>query len=444
MDTVDTLFSNACIVTVDSRFNVIENGALTVRDGTIERVWSPSGDAPLPPAAESMDCSGKLLMPGLVNAHTHLPMALFRGLADDLALDQWLQDFIFPAESRYLSPQTVCTGTRLSVAEMLLNGTTTCCDGYFHADDVARTVSMTGLRAVVGQGVIDFPAPGVPDPTRNIEQAESFVESWQHRSKMLQPSIFCHSPYTCSSQTLQAAKAAAARQGVLFQIHAAETRLEVQQCREVNGCSPVQYLHDLGILDSGTLLIHAVWMEPGDIDLIAGSGARVVHCPESNMKLASGIAPVPDFIGSGVAVGLGTDGCASNNDLDLFGEMRSAALLHKAVRLDPTAMDAACVVRMATIEGARVLGLDRHTGSLEAGKQADLIVVDLNQPHLVPLYHPASHLVYAARGSDVRHVMIAGRWIVQDRQCITLDAASSILEVEKLARKIGNSMPPVG
>lgn len=443
MNTVDTLFFNARIVTVDSQFKLIENGALTVRDGIIERVWSPSGDAPLPQAAESLDCSGKLLMPGLVNAHTHLPMALFRGLADDLALDRWLQDFIFPAESRYLSPQAVCTGTRLSVAEMLLNGTTTCCDGYFYADSVARTVSLTGLRAVVGQGVIDFPAPGVSDPSRNIEQAETFVDAWQHRSEMLQPSIFCHSPYTCSSQTLQSAKAAAARKGVLFQIHVAETRIEGQQCREANGCSPVTYLHDLGILDSDTLLIHAVWMEPGDIDLIAGSGARIVHCPESNMKLASGIAPVPDFIGSGVAVGLGTDGCASNNDLDLFGEMRSAAMLHKAARLDPTAMDAASVVRMATIEGARVLGLDRHIGSLEAGKQADLIVVDLNQPHLVPLYHPASHLVYAARGSDVRHVMIAGRWIVRDRQLITLDAAALIQDVEKLAQKIGDRVTAV-
>jgi 5-methylthioadenosine/S-adenosylhomocysteine deaminase len=440
MNAIDTLFFNARIVTVDSQFQIIENGALTVRDGMIESVWSPSGDVPLPQAAESMDCSGKLVMPGLINAHTHLPMALFRGLADDLALDQWLQDYIFPAESRYLSPQAVCTGTRLSVAEMLLNGTTTCCDGYFYADEVARTVSRTGLRAVVGQGVIDFPAPGVPDPTRNVEQAEVFVESWRQRSKMVQPSIFCHSPYTCSPQTLRSAKAAAARGGALFQIHVAETRFEGQQCRDANGCSPVKYLHDLGILDADTLLIHAIWMEPGDIDLISASGARIVHCPESNMKLASGIAPIPDFIDSGVPVGLGTDGCASNNDLDLFGEMQSAAMLHKAARLDPTAMDAASVVRMATIEGARVLGLDGQIGSLEAGKQADLIVVDLNRPHLVPLYHPASHLVYAARGSDVRHVMIAGRWIVQNRQLITLDATALIREAEELARKIGNHM----
>ena len=225
--------------------------------------------------------------------------------------------------------------------------------------------------------------------------------------------------------------------GVCFQIHVAETQFEVRQCREANGCSPVKYLHDLGILDARTLLIHAVWVDEHDIEIIAGSGARIVHCPESNMKLASGIAPVPDFIAAGVPTGLGTDGCASNNDLDLFGEMDTAAKVHKAHRLDPTVLDAIGVLRMATIDGACVLGLERQTGSLEAGKQADLIGIDLRQPHLMPHYHPASHLVYAARGSDVLNVMIAGRWVVQDRQLITIDLNSLLDEVEKLGQRIG-------
>ncbi len=437
MSKADTLFYNARIMTVDSDFKDIETGALTVRDGVIEKVWPTLSDAALPPAEETVDCSGKLVMPGLVNSHTHLPMSVFRGLADDLALDQWLNDYIFPAEAKHISPQSVSLGTRLSVAEMLLNGITACCDGYFHADDVAQAISATGMRAVVGQGVIDFPAPGVPDPSRNVAAAETYVEAWKQQSNALQPSIFCHSPYACSPQTLQAAKAAAQRLGVLFQIHVAETRFEVQQCREANGCSPVAYLHRLGILDARTVLIHAVWVDADDIAIMSDSGAGVVHCPESNMKLASGIAPVPEFMEAGLTVGLGTDGCASNNDLDLFSEMNTTAKLHKVHRLDPTVLDAASVIRMATIEGARLLGLERQIGSLEAGKQADLIVLDLRQPHLLPLYHSTSHMVYAARGSDVRHVMIAGRWIVQDRQLITLDLASLMQEVEKLSRKIG-------
>jgi 5-methylthioadenosine/S-adenosylhomocysteine deaminase len=440
MKKADTLFFNARILTADSRFSDIENGALAVRDGLIEKVWSPSAEAQLPQAKESIDCSGKLVMPGLVNGHTHLPMSLFRGLADDLALDRWLNDYIFPAEANYISPQTVGLGTRLSAAEMLLNGITTCCDGYFYAEQVAQAISATGMRAAIGQGVIDFPAPGVPDPSRNVDVAASFVAAWQGRSKLLQPSIFCHSPYTCSPQTLQAAKAAAAQAEALFQIHVAETRFEVQQCQEANGCSPVAYLHGLGILDAQTVLIHAVWLDPDDIAMIADSGTGVVHCPQSNMKLASGVAPVPECIDAGLIVGLGTDGCASNNDLDLFGEMKTAAGLHKVQRLDPAVMDAASVIRMATIAGARLLGLERDVGSLEAGKQADLIVLDMQQPHLLPLYRPVSHIVYAARGSDVRHVMIAGRWVVQDRQLITLDLASLMKEVKTLGRKIGHGL----
>jgi 5-methylthioadenosine/S-adenosylhomocysteine deaminase len=440
MKKADTLFFNARILTVDSRFSNIENGALAVRNGIIEKVWLPSAKAPLPQAKESIDCSGHLVMPGLVNAHTHLPMSLFRGLADDLDLDRWLNDYIFPAEANYISSQTVGLGTRLSAAEMLLNGITTCCDGYFHAEAVAEAISATGMRASIGQGVIDFPAPGVPDPSRNVDVAASFVAAWQSRSNLLQPSIFCHSPYTCSPQTLQAAKAAAVQAGVLFQIHAAETRFEVQQCQEANGCSPVAYLHGLGILDPQTVLIHAVWVDPDDIAMIAESGAGVVHCPQSNMKLASGIAPVPGFIDAGLTIGLGTDGCASNNDLDLFSEMKTTAGLHKVQQLNPAVLDAKSVIRMATFDGARLLGLERDVGSLEAGKQADLIILDMQQPHLLPLYHPASHIVYAARGSDVRHVMVAGRWIVQDRQLITLDLALLIKEIGALSQKIGRGV----
>ncbi len=435
MDQVDCLIVNAMVLTMDEAGTCFEKGAVAVKDGRIAGVGR-GDDFRSWRAKEIFDARGDLIMPGLVNTHTHLPMSLFRGLADDLPLEKWLQEHIFPAEAKYITPESVQTGARLSMAELLLNGTTTICDGYFLARRIAESVQEAGLRAVLGQGVIDFPAPGVPDPERKIDVARSFVQQWQGRTDLIQPSIFCHAPYTCSSETLVAAKQAANELGVLFQIHVAETRVEARQCRQSHGCSPVQYLHQLDLLDQKTLLVHAVWVDKTDIQLIARSKARVAHCPESNMKLASGVAPVPDMLMAGVTVGLGTDGCASNNDLDLWGEMDMAAKLHKVQNLDPTQMDAAAVLRMATIEGARALGLDREIGSLESGKQADLILIDLNQPHLTPLYHPRSHLVYAAHAADVRHVMIAGRWVVRDRFLQTMDMDGLLQEARQMGRRI--------
>jgi 5-methylthioadenosine/S-adenosylhomocysteine deaminase len=432
----DILIHNGTIVTVDAHFTMLLRGAVAVRGDTIQRVWQPRGDASLPEARETVDALGGLVLPGLVNTHTHLPMSLFRGLADDLPLSVWLNDHIFPAEARFITPQSVAAGTRLSCAEMLLSGTTTCCDGYFLADQVTGAVQGTGMRAVIGQGVIDFPAPGVPDPALNADHARAFVSHWQGRSALLAPSVFCHSPYTCSSDTLLAAKKAADENGALFQIHVAETRKEVDDSRSAHGCSPVARLQRLGLLDARTLLVHSVWVDPYDIEIIARSGARVVHCPQSNMKLAAGIAPVPAMLRAGINAGLGTDGCASNNDLDLFGEMDMAAKLHKVHLADPTVMDAQTVLRMATIQGAACLGLDGRVGSLEAGKQADIVIVDGHQPHLTPMYNPASHLVYAACGADVRHVLIAGRWVVRQRKLLTIDLAPLVAEVNDLAHHI--------
>lgn len=436
MKTADTLIRNATVLTLAPSDAIQTSGAVAVRGDRIAAVGPEHRFADWQ-IGETVDAGGGLVMPGLINAHTHLPMTLFRGLADDLPLDQWLQEHIFPAEARFITPRTVPASTRLAVAEMLLDGTTCCCDGYFLEDHVAGTVARTGMRAVLAQGVIDFPAPGVPDPSRAIEVARDYVQRWQERCALIRPSIFCHAPYTCSAETLQAAKAAARQLGVSFQIHVAETQSEQQQCRQANGCSPVAYLHKLGLLDKGTILVHAVWVDAADIALIAQSGASVVHCPESNMKLASGVAPIPDMLKAGISVGLGTDGCASNNDLDLLAEMDSASKLHKVHRRDPTVMDAAGVVRMATCEGARVLGLDHLIGSLEVGKQADLIIVDVRQPHSTPLYRPYSHLVYAARGSDVRDVMIAGRWVVRERELMTIDKAAALREAAELGREIG-------
>ncbi len=431
----DILMTNGRVLTMDEHGTLIEEGAVAITESKIIAVGAASDLSGIQ-AKVVMDAQGKLIMPGLVNGHNHMPMSIFRGLADDLPLEKWLQEIIFPAEAEFISPDVVRLGTQLSVAEMLLSGITTCCDGYFLASDIAHAVKDSGLRTVLGQGVIDFPAPGVPNPKENVSSAKAFVRDWQTSSSLITPSIFCHSPYTCAPQTLQAAKEAAHELGVLFQIHIAETRFEVQQCRQTHGCSPVQHLSHLGVLDNNTLLVHGVWIDEADMEEIARFGAGVIHCPESNMKLASGIAPVPQMIARGIVVGLGTDGCASNNDLDLFGEMDSAAKLHKVNQSDPTTMDARTVVRMATTQGASALRMDHKIGSLEVGKEADLIIIDLAQPHLVPMYHPESHLVYSVKGGDVQDVMIAGQWVVRNRQLLTLDVDDVLEEAKAMAASI--------
>ncbi|MBW1867270.1 MAG: amidohydrolase [Deltaproteobacteria bacterium] len=424
----DTLIYNATIVTVDSEFTVIPDGLVAIANGRIVRV-EPVPAAKLPPARETINARGAIILPGLVNAHTHLPMTLFRGLADDLPLHTWLNDHIFPAEGRFINPETVRYGTLLGCIEMLLSGTTTCCDGYFLEDHVAGAVLESGMRAVLGQGVIDFPAPGVPDPAQNIAAAIDFIDKWKDKTPRITPSLFCHSLYTCGPETLKKANRAALEKGVLFQIHVAETMAEKKQCRDKYGITPIRHLARLGILTPTSLLAHCVWVDTADIETIAGCNAAVAHNPESNMKLASGIAPVVSFLECGIKTGLGTDGCASNNDLDMFREMGSAARLHKVHSLDPVVMNAQTVLEMATIGGARAIGLDHQIGSLEPGKQADLIVIDLSSPHLTPMYNPVSHLVYAVKGSDVRDVFVAGEPLVRNHNMIKLDA-------EKIMRKV--------
>jgi len=419
-DHVDTLITNGIVLTMDADGRIIENGSVAIKDSKI--VWlGRARETDHARADAVIDANGGIIMPGLINTHTHVPMTIFRGLADDLPLDVWLNQHIFPAEATFINNENVALGTQLACAEMLLSGTTCFCDGYFLEDRVAQEVSKTGMRAVLGQGVIDFPAPGVPEHQENVAVATGFVEIWHAKSALIQPAIFCHSAYTCSAATLSAAKSAASDLGVIFQIHAAETKAEAGMIQSGQGQSPVQYLNKHGILDANTLLVHAVWVDDDAIASIKDSGAAVSHNPESNMKLASGIAPVPKYLTAAIPVGLGTDGCASNNDLDLFAEMDMTAKLHKVALLDPSTTDAHTILKMATIEGARAIGLDKQIGSLEPGKQADLIVIDTQKPHLIPLYSPISQVVYAVRGSDVRDVMVAGKILVRNRSLLTLD-----------------------
>jgi 5-methylthioadenosine/S-adenosylhomocysteine deaminase len=432
----DIVVHNGLIITVNSDFDIIENGVVCISNGTIHRIEAQVHDTPLPEAKEIIDANGGIIMPGLVNTHTHLPMTLFRGLADDLPLALWLDEFIFPCEAKHLTPETVRLGTLVACAEMLLSGTTTCCDGYFFEDDVAAAVYKSGIRGVLGQGIIDFPAPGVPDPSDNIKNAMRFVEKWQEVSPLITPSIFCHSPYTCCEETLKKAKAACDSKALLFQIHAAETKSEYIRIQTEQHTTPVKYLDSIGILNENTLMVHGIWLEDDDIKIIAKRRSKVSHNPQSNMKLASGIAPVPSLITAGVTVGLGTDGCASNNDLDLFREMDTAAKLHKVNLMDPTVMDAKTVLKMATREGAKAIGLDNHIGSLEPGKQADVIIIDTDKPHLVPMYNPVSHLIYTAQGSDVRDVMVAGRILVRNKNLLTLDLEDILERLTRLSGSI--------
>ncbi len=436
MEKLDIVIYNASIVTVNSDFDIIDNGMVGVKDGCIAQIGPLEENQPPPAAAEMIDARGGIVMPGLVNTHTHLPMTLFRGLADDLPLETWLNEHIFPAEQKAINPESVYAGSLLACAEMLLSGTTCCCDGYFYESHVAQAIMESRMRAVAAQGVIDFPAPGVPDARLNVQTAIAFVENgWKDESAVI-PSIFCHSPYTCSSETLKMAKNAARKHHLLFQIHAAETRDERERCFNEHGVSPIRYLADLGILDSGTLLVHTIWVDDDDIGIIAQSGAKVSITTESEMKLASGIAPLEKFIQAGVTVGLGTDGCASNNDLDLFREMDVTAKLQKVNSADPTTADASTVIKLATIGGAHAIGLGHLIGSLEPGKMADLIVIDTHKPHLTPVYNLPSLIVYAASGADVRDVWVEGEAVVRNRQLLTLDVNTLMANVNQLKTTI--------
>jgi len=348
----------------------------------------------------------------------------------------WLQHHIFPMEARFVDKEMVNDGALLAMAEMILSGTTTVCDGYFFENQIAEAALSCGLRAVVSQGFADFATPDNPRYEKMMAAADRFAARWLPHAPLITPAFFCHSPYTCSPQTLVNVKAAARGAGILYLTHLLENQSEIDTIEGRYGKKPVQHLYDLGVLDERTIAVHCNWMSPDDIALFADLGVSVSHNPASSMKLAAGIAPVPDMLARGVAVGLGTDGSASNNDLDLFQEMDLAAKIHKVTQLDPTVMSAETVVRMATIEGARVLGLDALIGSVETGKRADLILVDMNQPHLTPLYNPYSHLVYAVRGADVKTSIIDGRIVMENRRLLTIDLAAAMEKVRAIGERI--------
>ncbi|MBI5250495.1 MAG: amidohydrolase [Desulfomonile tiedjei] len=412
---------------------VVPHGKTVIKGNMLSEVNSQL-EAP-PFSSEVIDCSNCLIMPGLVNAHTHAAMSLLRGLADDLPLDKWLNDCIFPSEAKHVGPEFVFLGTSLSAVEMALGGITTFADGYFFMEKAADAAAEVGLRAVIAQGILDVPSPDCPDPAKWNKRIEEFFARFPE-SPLTRPALFCHSPYLCGPETFRIAKKLAADHGTLLFAHISETRCEVEEIASRFGKTPLEHVHDLGILDRNFVNVHCVHLSDHEKDILADSGAGVVHCPESNMKLASGACPTRDLLKRGTSVAIGTDGPASNNNLDIFEEMRSAALMAKLVTSDPEALDARSVLRMATIQGAQVLGLDHSIGSLKAGKLADLIVIDLDRPHLTPVFDPVSHLVYCARGSDVRDVIVNGRIVVRDGSIITIDYSELASQVRSFAAKI--------
>ena len=429
------------LLTLDDSRTVVDHGTILVRDGVIREI-GPADRYGEAVASKTLHYPHGLVMPGLINTHTHAPMSLFRGLADDLSLETWLHSYIFPAEAGFLNPDFAYWGTLLSTAEMALSGTTCFADGYFFEHHVARAVEQSGLRAVLAQGVIDFPAPGVPDPAENIATATRFIREWRGRSDLITPALFCHSTYTCSAETLRRGKKAARDLDALFFAHLAETGGEVEQVLQREGKTPTGFLDSLGVLDPQTVGVHCVWMTDEDMDIMAARGAMVSHAPESEMKLASGVPPVPDLLRRGVTVSLGTDGCASNNDQDMFQEMDVAAKLQKVSRMDPTALPAWETVWMATRGGAAALGLGDLGGSLEKGKRADIIVLDLRKPHLLPLFDYYSHLVYAAKGSDVVTVLVNGKPIVEDGRFLAFDLEETFERISRIAANIARTLRP--
>jgi len=407
------------ILTLDSKNSILENGFLCIGGDSISKIGT--GNPTSVKAEKIIDAEGGLILPGLVNCHTHAAMSLFRGLADDLPLMEWLNNYIFPAE-RKIDSEFVYTGTLLALAEMIMSGTTTFCDMYLFEDQVARAARKAGVRCLVGEVLYDFPSPNYGPVEKGLEYTESLIQQWR-KDPLVSIAVEPHSLFTCSPKLLTASNELALKYKVPLIIHVAETLTEVSEIKEKYGKTPVQHLNSLGLLGPHLIADHCVHLEDVDIKTMAAHGVKVVHNPESNMKLASGIAPIPQMLSQGLTVGLGTDGCASNNNLDLFSEMDTAAKLHKVNTLDPTVMDALSVLKMATIQGAEVLGLQDVTGSLEVGKKADVIVIDTHKPHLTPMYNAASHLVYAARGNDVRHSIINGQPVMEDRKLLTLDIA---------------------
>lgn len=420
------------VVTMDQAGTVYSPGYVELKDGLISSL-GPLDKAPR--AGKRIDYANAAIIPGLINSHTHAAMSLFRGIADDLSLDDWLGNHIWPLETKFLSPEFVRAGTRLAALEMLKAGTTLFADMYFFEDEVASAAKEAGIRVLLGEGVIAFPTASVRDPDRIFDHIRSQVKRYR-ADELVNVHIAAHSTYASSEEQLRHCAELAGELGLSIKIHCAESRKEVEECLAKHGRSQVAYLESLGLLDARIGLVHMVWPNDADWELLKRDNISVISCPQSNLKLGSGIPPIARYIDEGIRVSLGTDGAASNNNLDIWEELRLAAFLAKGTTLDPTRVTAERALRMVTMDAARTLGTDEGLGSLEPGKKADLTVVDLSNPHTTPTYDIYSTLVYAAGAADVRDVFVSGRRVVKAGSLTTLDEEAVLAEARKWSEKI--------
>jgi 5-methylthioadenosine/S-adenosylhomocysteine deaminase len=433
--TVSLIVANGTVITVDANRRVIERGSVAIDGRDIVAVDTSANITSRFVARDTIDAADAVVMPGLINTHTHAPMVLFRGLADDLALMDWLQKYIFPAEAKTVSPEFVRAGTRLAALEMIESGTTTYTDMYYFEEEIARVTKAAGLRGVLGETIIQFPVPDAKTPAESLARTERFAKEFAG-DDLITPAVAPHAMFTLDAATLKASRALADRLKIPVIIHLSETKDEVKTSTDKYNATPTAFLESLNFWGPRSLAAHAVHMTPADIEILVRRGVGVGHNPESNMKLASGIAPVETMRKAGIRVGIGTDGAASNNDLDMFEAMRQTAFLHKLVNGDPRAIPAPVALEMATIEGARALGMDKEIGSLEAGKRADLLVVSMASARQTPMYDPVSHVVYVTRGDDVRTTVVNGKVLMRDRRILTLDRRAVLAEARLFADKV--------
>ncbi|MEA3459744.1 MAG: amidohydrolase, partial [Chloroflexota bacterium] len=437
----DLILSGGTVITMDDQREIFSEGAVVVKGGSIVAVGPVVDLTEKYEAEETLDCTGRVIVPGLVNAHTHVPMSLLRGLADDLRLEVWLHGYMLPVERKFVSPEFCYWGTLLSCAEMIRSGVTCFADMYYYEDEVAKAAVEAGVRAVCAETLMRSPTPDSASYDEGLDRCREFVERWEGH-ELITPAVGPHSSYMCPPELLLESARLAREYDVPLLIHLSETKEEVEESRKLNGCGPVAYVDRYGVLETKAVAAHCVHVSQEEMELMARRGTGVVHNPTSNLKLASGVADVRHMLDLGLKVGLGTDGPASNNDQDMFEEMRLAALLAKGVTGDPTAVPARAALAMATIGGARALHMEDIIGSIEVGKRADLVVVDLDKPHVTPKFalsegNVYAQLVYAAKSTDVCHVLVDGRLLMRDGEFLTVDVDAIEAEAQRMADEIG-------
>lgn len=436
---VDLLVLGGTVVTMDQTRRVIDEGGIAVSQGRVVAIGPRAEIEARYMSRQKVIATGKVITPGLINGHTHVPMVLFRGLADDLDLQEWLTKYIFPAEAKNVTEEFVRVGARLGLAEMIRGGTTTYCDMYYFEDAIADETAKAGVRGVLGETIIDFPVADNKTNAEGMAYVEKFVARWKGHD-LIVPAIAPHAPYTVSEEHLKAARAFSDRTGAPIVTHISETKREVDDSVKAKGASPVAYLERIGFLNDRVIAAHMVWPQGTDIAILKSRGVGVVHNPQSNMKLASGVAPVPRMLTEKLFIGLGTDGAASNNDLNMWEEMDTVAKLHKVFTGDPKVISAQEAFELATIRGAQALHLEKEIGSLETGKRADLLVIDRDTLNQIPLYNVYSDLVYATKAADVETVIINGRLVMRNRRLLTLNEAAIKSDARTFRDKILKSL----